>query len=58
VAVGQLFGGVLVPIAAGSLADRYGLAITPWLLMSFAILALLLTLGIRETAPAKRRQTG
>jgi predicted MFS family arabinose efflux permease len=57
VAVGQLFGGVLVPIAAGSLADRYGLEITPWLLMSFAILAFLLTLGIRETAPAKRQAT-
>ncbi|MGE5722265.1 MAG: MFS transporter [Sphingomonadales bacterium] len=54
VAVGQLVGGAGVPVIAGWLADRYGLSVIPWMLMLFAVAACLLTLGLRETAPAKR----
>jgi MFS family permease len=55
VLVSQLVGGAGVPVVAGWMSDRFGLIVIPWLLIGFALAACLLSLAIRETAPARRR---
>ncbi len=57
VLVGEVIGGSLGPIISGSLADKYDLHAPLWVAAFAAGMAFLLTLGIRETAPAKRRDT-
>jgi hypothetical protein len=40
-----------MPVVIGWAADKAGLGILPWVLTGFAVLAILVTLGLRETAP-------
>jgi len=50
-AVGELLGAGLMPIAVGMIADRAGLAIVPWVLLTVAVLFCLLCLFLAESAP-------
>lgn len=50
--IGELIGGFLAPVAAGRAADLYGLPVVMWISMAGALIAGLLALGLRETAPA------
>jgi fucose permease len=40
-----------MPVVIGWVADKAGLGILPWVLAGIAVLAILVTLGLRETAP-------
>jgi cyanate permease len=51
--VGELIGGVGSPALAGWIADRSDLSAPLWILLVICILAGLLGLGLRETAPAR-----
>jgi predicted MFS family arabinose efflux permease len=48
---GEIIGGVLSPSIAGFAADRAGLAAPLWIMLGLAVVAGLLALGLRETAP-------
>lgn len=48
---GEVVGGVLSPSIAGMAADRMGLTAPLWIMLGLTILAGLLALGLRETAP-------
>ncbi|OYX61052.1 MAG: MFS transporter [Novosphingobium sp. 32-60-15] len=48
---GEVVGGVLAPLFAGSLADVYGLNAPLWLMLVCAVLAGICTLGLIESAP-------
>lgn len=48
---GEVLGGVLSPLFAGSLADAYGLTAPLWLMLGCTLAAGLLTLGLIESAP-------
>lgn len=50
-AFGELLGAGAMPVLIGWAADKAGLGILPWILSAFAVLAILVTLGLRETAP-------
>lgn len=50
-AVGEMLGAGVMPVVIGGVADRAGLGVLPWLLIGFAVLAVIVTLGLRETAP-------
>jgi MFS family permease len=50
-AFGELLGAGAMPVLIGWAADKAGLGILPWVLGAFAVLAILVTLGLRETAP-------
>lgn len=50
-AFGELLGAGAMPVMIGWAADKAGLGILPWVLTGFALLAILVTLGLRETAP-------
>ncbi len=50
-AFGELLGAGAMPLVIGWAADRAGLGVLPWVLISFAMLAIAVTLGLRETAP-------
>jgi predicted MFS family arabinose efflux permease len=52
----EILGGVLSPYVSGYAADRVGLSAPLWMMFGFAVVAGLLAIGIRETAP--RRLTG
>lgn len=47
----EVLGGVLAPSIAGYAADQAGLQAPLWIMLGLAILAGLLALGLRETAP-------
>jgi MFS transporter, ACS family, hexuronate transporter len=49
--VGEIVGGVLSPSIAGYLADLVGLQAPLWMMLGLALVAGLVALGIRETAP-------
>ena len=49
--VGEIVGGVLSPSIAGYLADLVGLQAPLWMMFGLALVAGLVALGIRETAP-------
>ena len=52
--LGELIGGGLVPWLAGRAADHYSnLAVPMWIASALAVVATLLTLFLRETAPVK-----
>ena len=51
-AVGEILGAGLMPVVIGMAADRLGLGVLPWLLVTVGVLFCLLSLGLRETAPA------
>ncbi len=48
---GEILGGVLAPSFAGSVADRAGLQAPLWLMLAVAVVAAVMALGLRETAP-------
>lgn len=48
---GEILGGVLAPSLAGSIADRAGLQAPLWLMLAVAVIAAVLAVGLRETAP-------
>jgi len=48
---GEILGGVLSPWIAGHAADRVGLSAPLWIMLGLAIIAGVLALGLRETAP-------
>ena len=48
---GEVLGGVLSPLFAGALADRFGLAAPLWLMLGLTVLAGLCALGLVESAP-------
>ena len=50
--IGELVGGFVAPTIAGFAADRYGLSIVMWMSCGGALLAALLSLFLKETAPA------
>ncbi|MCY1339945.1 Hexuronate transporter [compost metagenome] len=50
--IGELIGGFVAPTIAGFAADRYGLSIVMWMSCGGALLAALLSLFLKETAPA------
>ena len=57
--ISEIVGGVFSPIAAGWLADRHGLTGVLWVLIGLSLAIALLSLLVRETAPAalaRRRQ--
>jgi fucose permease len=51
--VGEGVGGVISPTLAGAAADRFGLQAPLWIMFALPILAALLSLGLRETAPRR-----
>ena len=51
--VSEILGGVLSPVLAGALADRFGLTAPLWFMLVLAALSFFLALGLRETAPRK-----
>src|SRR5262249_28662938 len=48
---GEALGGVLSPTIAGMVSDRVGIASVLWIMLGLALVAGVLALGIRETAP-------
>jgi predicted MFS family arabinose efflux permease len=50
-AVGEMLGAGAMPVVIGAVADRIGLDTLPWILAGVAALVILVTLGLRETAP-------
>jgi predicted MFS family arabinose efflux permease len=50
-AVGEMIGAGAMPVVIGAIADRIGLGVLPWILVGVAVLVVLVTLGLRETAP-------
>jgi len=50
-AFGEMLGAGAMPVVIGWAADKAGLDILPWVLIGFAVLAIVVTFGLRETAP-------
>jgi MFS family permease len=50
-AFGELLGAGAMPVVIGWAADKAGLGILPWVLIGFTVMTILVTLGLRETAP-------
>jgi predicted MFS family arabinose efflux permease len=48
---GEVLGGVLSPAVAGLLADKVGLQAPLWMMLGLAVVAGIVALGLRETAP-------
>ena len=51
--IGELFGGFVTPTVAGFMADAYGLEIVMWIASAGSIIAAILSLFLKETAPVK-----
>jgi MFS family permease len=51
-AAGELLGAGGMAVVVGWIADRLGLGVVPWVLLTVAVLFCLITLALRETAPA------
>jgi MFS transporter, ACS family, hexuronate transporter len=49
----EIIGGVLSPMVAGVAADRFGLGAPLWMMLALALVAALVALGLRESAPLK-----
>jgi len=50
--VGEIFGGALAPAVAGQVGDRFGLAAPLWIASAGALMVLLASFFLSETAPA------
>lgn len=50
-AVGEMIGAGLMMVIVGAIADRAGLGVIPWVLLTVAVLFCLVTLALKETAP-------
>lgn len=53
VGAGEIFGGGVAPIIAGTVAQRYGIQNILWVAMSGVALGIVVSLFLRETAPRK-----
>lgn len=49
--IGEVLGGVLSPFAAGMLSDAYGRSSVMWMMLILTLLAAVVGMGLRETAP-------
>jgi MFS transporter, ACS family, hexuronate transporter len=49
--IGEVVGGVLSPLGAGVLSDAYGRSAVMWMMLVLTLLAAVVGLGLRETAP-------
>ena len=49
--IGEVLGGVLSPFAAGALSDAFGRSAVLWMMLVLTVLAAIVGLGLRETAP-------
>ena len=58
--IGEVLGGVLSPFAAGMLSDSFGRSAVMWMMLALTVLAALVGMGLRETAPRvlARRKLG
>jgi predicted MFS family arabinose efflux permease len=56
--VGEIVGGAIAPAVAGAAANRYGLAAALWIASAGAILVLVASLFMIETAPSKTGKRG
>jgi predicted MFS family arabinose efflux permease len=56
--VGEIVGGAMAPAVAGAAANRYGLAAPLWIASAGAILVLVASLFMIETAPSKTDRHG
>lgn len=54
--VGEIVGGAMAPALAGAFANRYGLGAPLWIASGGAVLVLLVSLFMTETAPSKTGQ--
>jgi predicted MFS family arabinose efflux permease len=50
-AVGEMIGAGLMMVIVGTVADRAGLGVIPWVLLAVAVLFCVVTLALKETAP-------
>jgi MFS family permease len=53
VGAGEIFGGGVAPIIAGTVAQRYGIQNILWVAMSGVVLGVVVSVFLRETAPRK-----
>jgi len=53
VGAGEIFGGGVAPIMAGTVAQRYGIENILWVAMSGVVLGVVVSMFLRETAPRK-----
>ena len=53
VGAGEIFGGGVAPIIAGTVAQRYGIENILWVAMSGVVLGIVVSVFLRETAPRK-----
>jgi len=53
VGAGEIFGGGVAPIIAGTVAQRYGIENILWVAMSGVVLGVFVSVFLRETAPRK-----
>jgi len=53
VGAGEIFGGGVAPSIAGFIGDRYGLENTLYVALTGVSLGILVSLGLKETAPRK-----
>jgi len=53
VGAGEIFGGGVAPIIAGTVAQRYGIQNILWVAMSGVVLGVIVSVFLRETAPRK-----
>lgn len=51
--VGEIFGGAIMPIIAGFSADAFGLEAPLWIACVGALIATVIAIGLKETAPIK-----
>lgn len=51
--VGELIGGTTLPLVAGVIADRYGLSAPLWLAVGTTLVAAVIAIWLKETAPRK-----
>jgi sugar phosphate permease len=53
VGAGEIFGGGVAPIIAGTVAQQYGIQNILWVAMSGVVLGVVVSMFLRETAPRK-----
>jgi predicted MFS family arabinose efflux permease len=56
IGAGEIFGGGIAPSLAGGVAQHFGIQYALYLVLAGQVVGLLISLGLRETAPRKARQ--